>query len=413
MKKTITGILAAIGLLTLLIWQPWKIGQQTGNTVTVKKGKIESTVSAAGELKAEKAMDILIPEVCFDEELDIWSIKILSIADEGKIVTKGEQVAQLDPTEVEEAMAIARDKLSELYTQLEDARIDSSLALAAQRETIQKQRDLVMDTEIKVEQSSYESPAIQRQTQIELEKAQRSLSKTQRDLITIAQKHKTQIARSHRKIKRYEYKLSLLEQLRSQLIIASPGDGMIVYGNGYDGQKIKVGATVGRYMPLIATLPDLSSLISEIYVKEIDIAKIEVGQTVNIAVSALSDKVFQGQIKSIANIGQVIPGTFQNGFKVIVELHNHEAALLPNMTTNNTIITNSRANTLLVDKRAVKGNDSINYVFKRTGWSTIKQEVEVGIENEEFIEILQGLNEHEQVYLNAPKGAESAEVFSL
>ena len=190
-KRKLSLIIAPIILLTVIIWQPWKTLSSSHKTIKVEKGLFETTVEATGELKAEKAVDITVPEVSFNDEVDIWAMKILSLIEEGKIVKKGDEVAQLEPTEVEENLTTVNEKLNELYTLVEDAKIDSTLALEAQRETIQKERDRVLDAELKVEQSSFESKAVQRQTAIELEKAHRSLSKSKRDLITKTQKHKS------------------------------------------------------------------------------------------------------------------------------------------------------------------------------------------------------------------------------
>ncbi len=413
MSKKQIGIIAAVVLVVIVIWQPWSLLKETGNTVLVKSGPIESSVAVTGELKAEKAVDILVPEVSFNEEVDIWAMKILSLVEEGKIVEQGEQVALLEPTEVEENLASVNEKLNELYTLLEDAKIDSTLELAGQRETIQKEKDLVLDTQIKVEQSSFESKAVQRQTQIELEKAERSLAKAQRDLITQTQKHKTKIARNQSKVKRFENKKALLEQLRSELSIKSPAKGMIIYGTGYNGQKVKVGSRVGRWMPLIATLPDLSSLISEMYVKEIDIAKIKLDQKVNITIDAFPKQLFSGRIVSIANIGQKIPGEFLNGFKVQVKLDDFTEVLLPNMTTGNNIITHSKANALYIEKNAVRGSDTLRYVYKKEGLSVTRQEVLLGIENEDYFEILQGLKENDIILTVAPDNEEDLDTIRL
>ncbi|MCU4155397.1 HlyD family efflux transporter periplasmic adaptor subunit [Carboxylicivirga sp. A043] len=412
-KRKLSLIIAPIVLLTVIIWQPWKTLSSSHKTIKVEKGLFETTVEATGELKAEKAVDITVPEVSFNDEVDIWAMKILSLIEEGKIVKKGDEVAQLEPTEVEENLTTVNEKLNELYTLVEDAKIDSTLALEAQRETIQKERDRVLDAELKVEQSSFESKAVQRQTAIELEKAHRSLSKSKRDLITKTQKHKTLIARNERKVKRFEYKKNLLEQLRSELIVTSPADGMIIYGNGYNGQKVKVGSRVGRWMPLIATLPDLNTLISEMYVKEIDIAKIKINQDVNITIDAFPKKIFKGRITSIANIGQEIPGEFQNGFKVIVKLMDFEEELLPGMTTTNTIITNSFKDALYIDKKAVLGNDSINYVIQKKGLSLIRKQIITGLETDMYYQVIDGLEENEKVILHRPENSNDLELVEL
>jgi multidrug efflux pump subunit AcrA (membrane-fusion protein) len=412
-KKKLSLIIAPVVLLIVIIWQPWKALSDSLKTTTVQKGLFETLVEVTGELKAEKAVDITVPEVSFNDEVDIWAMKIMSLVEEGKIVKKGDEVARLEPTEVEENLTTVNDKLNELYTLVEDAKIDSTLALEAQRETIQKERDRVLDAELKVEQSSFESKAVQRQTAIELEKARRSLSKSKRDLITKTQKHKTVIARNERKVKRFEYKKKLMEQLRSELTVKSPADGMIIYGTGYNGQKVKVGSRVGRWMPLIATLPDLNTLISEMYVKEIDIAKVKINQNVNITIDAFPKKIFKGQIISIANIGQEIPGEFQNGFKVKVELEDFKEDLLPSMTTTNSIITNSIDETLYINKKAVLGNDTISYVIKKEGLSLVRKEVITGLETDEYFQVKEGLIENEKVILQHPENINELELIRL
>ena len=84
----------------------------------------------------------------------------------------------LEPTEVEENLVNVNQRLDQLYNSLEDAKLDSSLTLSEGRNSIQRAYDQLLDQEIKVEQSVYESNAMQRQAKIGLEKAERSLVKS-------------------------------------------------------------------------------------------------------------------------------------------------------------------------------------------------------------------------------------------
>ena len=396
-KYIFAGIFAVI-LILLLVFKPWKSGSEKSESVKVVKGVFETYITEVGELKAEKSLDILIPEIAFRRELDIWQLKILDIVEEGKIVKKGEHVATLDPTDVEEEMRNNEKKLDDYLNRLETARLDSSLTLSAARDAIQKAKDVVLDKEIKVEQSVYESKAIQRQAKLELEQARRSFDRSKRGFEQKRRKLRISIERYNIKIKKYEHRKELYLQLRSQLDVKSPSDGMIVYGMGYDG-KIRVGSHVGRWAPLIATLPDLSTLMSEIYVKEVNIAKIALGNTVRIKIDAFPDKEFTGKIITIANIGQEIPGEYQNGFKVEVKLDPYHVELLPGMTTTNQIVTGTWDDALMVPKDAVFGNDSIKYVLRSSGLNTEKQEVVLGGENEEFFRIVSGLEEGDVVMI--------------
>ena len=397
-KYIITGVPVLL-LILFLIAKPFLKKEKESVRVKVTRGTFETYITEIGELKAQKSLDILIPEVAFRRELDIWQMKILDIVEEGKIVKKGDHVATLDPTDVVEQLKRVDTKLDDYYNRLETAKLDSSLTLSSARDAIQKAKDNVLDKEIKVEQSVYESKAVQRQAKLELEQAKRSYERAKRDIEQRRRKLKVTIDRYNRKIKKYEKRKSLYMQLRSELDIKSPADGMIVYGIGYDG-KIRVGSRVGRWAPLIATLPDLSTLMSEIYVKEVNIAKISLGDNVRISIDAFPDQKFTGEIVKIANIGQEIPGEYQNGFKVAVKLDPYHVELLPGMTTTNEIVTGTWDDALMVPKNAVIGNDSVKYVLKRSGLKTVKQEVVLGGENEEFFRITSGLNEGDEVIVD-------------
>lgn len=390
-KKRVV-VVAVIGLVLILLFilKPWDSSKVEKSSVRVTKGIFETYITEMGELKAQSALYITVPEVSYRRELDIWEMKILDIVEEGKIVKKGDHVATLDPSEVMENLRNVDMKLDKYNNELETAKLDSSLTLSSVRESIQKAKDHVLDKEIKLEQSTYESKAVQRQSKLELEQAQRSLAKAKRDLQRQERKMKVTINRYLAKIDKYEGRKKLYLQLQSELDIKSPADGMIVYGYGYDG-KVKTGSHVGKHAPLIATLPDLSSLISEMYVKEVNIAKIAIGNKVRISVDALPDNEFTGEIISIANIGQQIPGEYQNGFKVDVRLDPFHVDLRPGMTATNVVITGSWEDALIVPKKAVFGNDSLRYVMIKSGLNTIKQKIEIGGENDKFFRVTSGL----------------------
>jgi multidrug efflux pump subunit AcrA (membrane-fusion protein) len=403
-RKYIFAGIAVVLTVLLLIFKPWGKGAEKKVRVKVEKGTFETYISEVGELKAKKSLDILIPEIAFRRELDIWQMKILDIVEEGKIVRKGDHVATLDPTDIEEEMSNNEKNLDDYLNRLETAKLDSSLTLAAARDAIQKAKDVVLDNEIKVEQSVYESKAVQRQAKLELEQAQRSYARAKRDLEQRRRKLKTTIARYERKVKKYQKRKDLYMELRSQLDIKSPADGMVIYGEGYEG-KIRVGSHVGRWAPLIATLPDLSTLMSEIYVKEVNIAKVSKGDKVRIKIDAFPDREFTGKVTKIANIGQEIPGEYQNGFKVEVTLDPYHVELLPGMTTANEIITGTWDDVLMVPKSAVLSADSVSCVIRVSGLTTERAEITIGAENEESFMITSGLDEGD-VILADPQSAE-------
>ncbi|MEZ4997192.1 MAG: efflux RND transporter periplasmic adaptor subunit [Bacteroidales bacterium] len=59
--------------------------------------------------------------------------------------------------------------------------------------------------------------------------------------------------------------------------------------------------------PVVATLPDLSSMISKTYVNEIDVSKVKVGQPVRLTVDAFPEKSYTGEVISVANMVNSYP----------------------------------------------------------------------------------------------------------
>ena len=58
-------------------------------------------------------------------------------------------------------------------------------------------------------------------------------------------------------------------------------------------------------------------------------------------------------------------------------------------------------------------DDSITYVYKKDGGSTIKQEVAVGITNDDYAVIEFGIAKEDKLYLSIPEGAEDLELNPL
>lgn len=66
----------------------------------------------------------------------------------------------------------------------------------------------------------------------------------------------------------------------------------------------------------MATLPDLSKMITKTYVNEIDISKVKVNQKVDISIDAFPDKKLSGVVTEVANIGEQLQVHQQKSLKL-------------------------------------------------------------------------------------------------
>ena len=385
-KKIIIGVaVAALIILTIVIRNNFSTREYPH--VRVQKGVFETTIETVGELYATSSTDIEIPELARHDDINVRQFKIIDIIQEGSIVKTGDWVATLDPTETEEFRRQTQDMLDQYYNNLQNARLDSNMVLTEARNEITKAKDNLDDRIIKVEQSSFESKAIQRQAVIEKETAERKLARSKRNLEQRQRKYATQMRRYEAMVRKLEQERDLYNQLISELKIKALSNGMVVYTKGWDNNKIKTGSFVSRWNPVIVSLPDLSTLVSETYIREVDFAKVKTGQKVRIKIDAFPGKEFEGEVTNIANVGQNIPGEQQVGFKTLIRVEKANELLLPAMTTSNAIILQTWPDALIIPRKALFNMENKNIVYRQTFWGIEPIEVAIEKENDQLVMI--------------------------
>lgn len=123
-----------------------------------------------------------------------------------------------------------------------------------------------------------------------------------------------------------------------------------------DGTVLTVDVEVGQRATedlSALTYADLTDLELPVHVAEVDIGKVEVGQTVNLAVDALPDQTFKGEVSRIAPISEAASGVVNYEVTIkLIDLH-LEDGVLPGMTAVATILGAGAANAWLVPTSAV------------------------------------------------------------
>jgi hypothetical protein len=266
------------------------------------------------------------------------------------------------------------------------------------------------EAEITVEQSQYEPPATIRQAEIELEKATRAYEQAEKNYSLKVRQAAAEMREAEINLAKDRRSKEDMEAVMSQFDIMAPSDGMVIYKKDWNGQKRTAGMEINTWDLAVATLPDLSSMISMTYVNEIDISKLKVGQQVNIGVDAFPEKEFTGEVIEVANIGQQLPNTDAKVFEVRIALNENDTILRPSMTTSNEVITQVLDSVLYVPLETVHANDSVTFVYTRAGK---KQIVVLGKSNENNIIVEMGLKRGERLYLSVPEDGENFDYTGL
>ncbi|MGB0887506.1 MAG: efflux RND transporter periplasmic adaptor subunit [Vicingaceae bacterium] len=404
LKKLHWIIIGGVALLILsfILFPESESEKLTG---TVQKGEFRIEVNTSGELKAKKSEDIKGPSSLRSH--GIWQIKITDLVSEGTYVKEGDYVAQLDKSEVGTKMAIAATEVEKITSEYEQARLDTAIEMMKLKNDLLNQSYTIEEKKLISEQSTYEAPAVQRQAEIDLEKAERAY---QQSLDNISLKRKQNAAKLHQvslSLKQEQSKLTRLEELMGELKIIAPKEGMVVYKRTWDGKKITSGSQIGVWNPTVATLPDLSKMITKTYVNEIDISNLKKGLTVGLTIDAFPDKTFTGEVMDVANVGEQLPNTDSKVFEVTIEVNEKDTLLRPAMTTNNNILIEEIKDVLFIPQESVFVNDSTSYVVVKTGLGLKRQKVDLGKTNSNFVIISEGLTEGEEFLMVKPEDIES------
>ena len=401
--------MALLAIILVFYFASSGSAESVGIIVPVKKGEFTIDIATTGELEAKNSVEILGPQGTRNYRL--WNMTIQDIIDEGTIVKKGDFVAKIDPSELSNKLKDSQLDLEKLESQYIQTKLDTTLDMLKSRDELVNLGYSVVERQLTLEQSQYEPPATIRQAEIDLEKADRALSQAQ---VNYKIKQQQNIAKMQvvtlNKMKEQRNLDGMLDLIKEFTIIA-PEDGMLIYKKDDNGRSTKKGSQISAWDPVVATLPDLSTMISVTYINEVDIRRVASGQKVEIGLDAFPEKKFTGKILHVANVGEQRPNSDAKVFRVTIEVNEKDDLLRPSMTTSNRIITEKSGNQIYIPLEALfNQDDTITYVYKKSGLSTVKQEIKVGNSNRNDVVIELGLEEGDQVYLNRIKDMDKAKI---
>lgn len=191
--------------------------------------------------------------------------------------------------------------------------------------------------------------------------------------------------------------------------ITAPISGTVVTKTAKAGDKIEGGST-----GTLCTIYDLSYLEMTMNIDELDIGKVEVGQTVEITADAVEGQTYTGVVTKVSVAGTTTGGI--TTYPVTVRIDETDG-LLPGMNVDAEIVLEQESGVLAVPSAAVnRGNtvlitadspSAVNALDQEAPEGYVYVEVEVGISDESYTQILSGLQEGDKVaYLPTSSGGE-------
>lgn len=390
--KIIIGIVAVAvlglaGTLSVLRHREQGIEVRVG---TVERRDLEAIVTASGNIRARRTVDI---------SSDVQGRVEALYVDEGDDVVAGQTLLRLEPDQYAASLSRAQASLAQARSQ--EAQQTANLT--------QAQRDLNRLVQLLARDSLLVSPQQldDAATRVEVQEA---LVESARNGVSVA-----------------EAGVDEAEDRLSKTVFTAPMAGKVTRLNVEEGETVIIG-TMNNPGSLVLTISDLSVIEVLVQVDETEVSEISLGDSATVRIDAFPNRRFAGTVSEIGNSainppsGQPANQQAAIDFEVVMTLEATDTPLRPDLSATADIIVESRAKALSVpiialtvrDRDEVGGEgdgddapasaradrdepDDVEGAFVVSGGTVEFVTVEIGIAGREYFEVLSGLQEGDSV----------------
>jgi HlyD family secretion protein len=207
-------------------------------------------------------------------------------------------------------------------------------------------------------------------------------------------------------------KLAKLSRQVEASVLIAPQDGLVVYatvGNRRSQSPIDEGTDVRQGQSIIM-LPDVSTIRAKTSIHETQIDRMAAGQKVTIKVDAVPDQIFFGRVSRVSVVPDSRSSWFSPDIKLYttkIQIFGDTTMLRPGQSASVEIQVADLKDVLAVPVQSINRQGRVLYVWKMVNDRPQAQIVKVGLTNDKFIEIKDGLKEGEKVLLREPEGIEA------
>jgi HlyD family secretion protein len=398
-----------VGIVLFLVFRP-KGSEQSSQfqTATIGRGDLTATVGATGTVRARQTATLAWQTT---GTVDKVNVKI------GDEVEAGEELASLSKTSLPQNVILAEADLISAQQKLEDvldsdtARAQAWIALRDAKDAYEKAYDYrqylnypVKKTRVDIvkqvtpygvvdvpKTKTYKVAATDEEiakadADLDLKEAQYEDAKQAYDRLADGPNQDDLVAAQAR-VDAAQATLDLAH-------LTAPFPATVTEAFPLPGDQVTTGTTAFR-------LDDLSSLLVDVELSEVDINSVTLGQAVTLSFDAILGKDYHGQVIKVSQAGSIDNGIVN--FTVTVKLTDADDMVKPGMTAAVNIVVKEIKDAILVPSRAVRlvDNNYVVYILK----DNMPQQVMIrlGSSSDTMSVVVGGdLKEGDNVILNPP-----------
>jgi HlyD family secretion protein len=347
-------------------------------TSTIERGKLTATIGATGTVRAKQSA-VLIWQAAGTVE----SVAVKA----GDQVKKDDQLASLEKTSLPQSVILAEADLASAQKTLADltasntAEAQAVITLRDAQKAYDKAANWREELNGRItirkivykkffgrtfpvikESKGYADANTIKKADEDLALAKAKLEDAQRNYDLLKNGNTADLVAAQARVDAAQATINLAH-------IVAPFNATVTEVDPLPGDQVAAGATAFR-------LDDLSSLLVDVEVSEVDINSVKIAQPVTLTFDAILGKEYHGEVVEVAQAGTVTNGVVS--FQVTVEITDADENVKPGMTAAVNVVVQELQDQVLVPNRAVRLVDNQRVVYLLINGQAVKKELRLG-----------------------------------
>ena len=369
-------------------------------TTAAARGNLVASIGATGSVRARQSAVL------------IWQTTGIVDAvntDVGKRVSRDDVLASLDKTSLNQSIILAESDLASAKRALEDllnsdtSRAQALIAVDKAEKAYEKAYNwrLELNGKIDIIDTYYEFgiPKVRKYKGYAnaetISDADKNLALTEAQLDDARRAYeRLKDGADSTDIAAAEARVAAAQSTLNLAFISTPFDGTVTQANPSVGDQVSAGTVAFR-------VDDLSHLLLDLQVSEVDINSVFVGQDATLTFDAILGKLYAGKVVEVGQSGDTVQGVVS--FTVTVELTDADELVKPGMTAAVTVVVEEVNDVVLIPNRAVRLVDGERVVYKLVDGQAVQVKIQLGSSSDTTSVLVGGdLKEGDLIILNPP-----------
>lgn len=397
----ILGILAAVALIVLLLSARRQDPAVAFQTAAVERGNLVAFVGATGSVRARQSANLNWQTNGIVESVN---------AEVGDRISRDFVLASLDKTSLSQSIILAEADLVNAQKALDDLLTSDTALLEAQQavDKAEKAYDkaynwrIQLNGKIDIKEWVYDQFGELRLKEYKGYASQDVIEQAEKDL-ALAESRLDDARREYERLLKgpdsdaviaAQARVDAAQATLNMAHLAAPFDGTVTQAMPAIGDQVTTGAAGFR-------IDDLSSLLVDVQVSEVDINSVFVGQSATLSFDAILGREYHGEVVKVGQAGETVQGVVS--FTVTIELTDADELVKPGMTAAVNIVVEEVKDVVLIPNRAVRLVDGNRAVYVLKDGMPVQVQIRLGASSDTMSVLVDGdIQVGDLIILNPP-----------